>query len=164
MRRVAAGMTLALALAGCATPYQDMGYRGGVKVIQVDAHTFMVQSQGNAYTDKTMVVLYAVRRAAEQTLANGDEWFRMKGATDSDRRETVVVPGSSTGYTNASVMGTANMATGMATTNTYSTPGYVETYFKPGAVIVFESGAGPRPERAKDAREVLKYLVPQTGG
>ena len=153
-----------LTLTACATPYQDMGYRGGVKVIQLDAHTFIVQSKGNAYTDKTMVVLYALRKAAEQTLANGDEWFRVKGGADADRRQPVVVPGSSSSYTNASVMGVLKMATGTATTNTYTTPGYTETYIKPGAVVVFESGRGPKPDKAKDAREVLKYLAPQTGG
>lgn len=79
-RRIA--FVLVLALAGCATPYQEMGLTGGVQATQVQADLFQVTARGNGYTDADAVQRYVLRRAAEQVIAAGFDLFQVVQAED----------------------------------------------------------------------------------
>ena len=73
---------LALALAGCATPYQEMGLTGGVQATQVQADLFQVTARGNGYTDADAVQRYVLRKASEQVIAAGFDLFQVVQTED----------------------------------------------------------------------------------
>lgn len=50
---------------GCATPYQQKGFRGGYEEIALEDGVFLVTAEGNGYTSKTSVLNIAYRRAKE---------------------------------------------------------------------------------------------------
>ena len=56
-------------LAGCSTPYQEMGFTGGVKSQQATADTYRIISRGNSYTSGTTIQDYTLLKAAETTRA-----------------------------------------------------------------------------------------------
>jgi hypothetical protein len=137
-----------------------MGLTGGVEVTRLTSNTFLVSVRGNGFTRPETVTKYALRKAAEETVASGQEWFVIGDATDTTRTATVVSPGSSQSYTTASATAYGNTAWGSATTNTYSSPTTVNTIIKPGAVVRVTSGNGPPPPGAYSAKEVLSFLAP----
>jgi hypothetical protein len=61
--------------AGCATPYQDMGFSGGVLAQQMTANTFRIVARGNGYTGTTTVQDYVMLKAAETAIQNGGTHF-----------------------------------------------------------------------------------------
>lgn len=63
VRRLSALVTL-LAVS-CATPYQEMGFSGGVSSQQMTANTFRIIARGNGYTGSVAVQDYAMLKAAE---------------------------------------------------------------------------------------------------
>ena len=65
------------ALTGCATPYQSMGFLGGVRATQVDASTMRIFSVGNGYTPIILIDGYARLKAADETIAHGYDYFRI---------------------------------------------------------------------------------------
>ena len=74
MKTLALAVTLLL-LAGCATPYQSGGFRGGYKEIQLDENVFQISFKGNAFVSAGRVENYALLRSAEVALENGYEYF-----------------------------------------------------------------------------------------
>ena len=44
----------AIAVGGCATKYQDMGFSGGVAAQQMTADTFRISARGNGYTSPSL--------------------------------------------------------------------------------------------------------------
>jgi hypothetical protein len=135
----------ALALAGCATPYQQMGPTGGVRATRITDDIAQVTASGNAYTDPDTVQRYALRRAAEETVADGFDLFRI--SADLDRSAT----------------GTASY--GVASGNRYSVfgSGFTMPIVKPGQTLMIKMMKGPKPDPMPDgefdAREVLSHLV-----
>ena len=158
------GVGVTLLLAGCQTPYQEQGLLGGVHAQRLDSQTAVITAKGNAYTGATTVRLYAIRRAAEETLADGFDWFSIDGSQDISRSGTIVHPGTYTSNTTADVSAVGNTAYGTATTTGFSTPGSVQTYIKPGQEVVIHMFKGEKPSGSQGfvAREVLSYLVPPT--
>ena len=51
--RVAA--LVVLGLVGCSTPYQSMGFSGGVEAQQMTANTYRIVARGNGYTSGTVI-------------------------------------------------------------------------------------------------------------
>ena len=138
-------VSLCLALVGCATPYQEMGALGGVRAVRITDDTAQVTASGNAYTDPDTVQRYALRRAAEETVADGYDLFRI--SSDADRTS---VGSASYGYATGgrySVWGSA-----------FSMP-----IVKPGQSLMIKMVKGPRPDPMPDgefdAREVLAHLA-----
>ena len=83
-----AGLALgALALAACATatPYQSVnaqtGDHYGFLDQQIESDRYRISFRGNSLTDRSTVETYLLYRAAELTLTNGYDYFRM---IDSD--------------------------------------------------------------------------------
>ena len=134
-------------LCGCETPYQEMGLLGGVRATRITDDTAQITAAGNAYTDPDTIQRYALRKAAEETVADGFDLFRIEGSADRTRvgAETF---GSAYG-TRYGVFGSS-----------FSAP-----VIKPGESITVRMLKGPRPDPMPDgeydAREVLKYLVAQ---
>jgi len=151
----------AVALASCATPYQESGLRGGVSAQLITHDTFMVSAHGNGYTSQATVAQYTLRKAAETTLASGFDWFVLLNSANDSRTGAIVLPGSSTSYTSGTVNAFGNTATLNATTDTYSSPAQVIPYLKPGVVATFRMGRGPAPRGAMLASEVSQNLTPQ---
>ncbi|MFI4976418.1 MAG: CC0125/CC1285 family lipoprotein [Caulobacterales bacterium] len=90
---LAATLLLACGLAGCetATPYQPdvrgNSVSGGFTDQQVEPNRYRITFQGNSMTSRETVETYLLYRAAELTLAQGDDWFEMADRhTDRDRR------------------------------------------------------------------------------
>ncbi|HSG33747.1 MAG TPA: hypothetical protein VLA37_04370 [Sphingomonadaceae bacterium] len=84
-RRLAAiGLAAAIALAGCATPtpYQPLGAssssaRGGYSEAMLGPDHWRVNFAGNMLTSRETVEGYLLYRAAELTLEQGNDWFRI---------------------------------------------------------------------------------------
>ena len=56
---------------GCATPYQEMGFRGGVSSTQVNDSVYEINARGNGMTSSTRVRELSLLRAADICQANG---------------------------------------------------------------------------------------------
>jgi hypothetical protein len=65
----------AIALGGCATPYQSAGAIGGYSDRKIDDQTYHVQFWGNGYTTGDKVHKYFVYRCAELTRQAGFKYF-----------------------------------------------------------------------------------------
>jgi hypothetical protein len=144
--KVALAAVALLLLSACATPYQDMGFLGGVTATQITADTFQIAARGNGYTSADVIERYALRKAAETTVGAGYDLFLLGAARDRTRVGSV---------TTASANVYGGSAYGSATTFRIVKPG--ET-----VMVKMFKGAKPAdaPENLYDAREVLKYMTP----
>ncbi|UPJ60542.1 hypothetical protein [Bradyrhizobium sp. 192] len=84
-----------LALGGCGTKYQEMGFTSGVAAQQMTADTWRIQSRGNSYTNSATVQDYVLLKAAETAQAAGGTHFQITSAADASRASTIVTPGTS---------------------------------------------------------------------
>ena len=66
---------IAIFLVGCATGYQQQGLSGGYTDSLTGTTTATVTFKSNAFTSAEETRRYAMRRAAEVTLANGYDYF-----------------------------------------------------------------------------------------
>lgn len=143
-----AAFVAALSLAGCATPYQETGFLGGVTATRIDGTTLQISARGNGYTDPDVIQRFTLRKAAEETIAAGYDLFEIVGTQDrtvsGSSRSTYVTGGG-----------------GAVQAFSLSTP-----IIKPGETIMVRMSKGPKPANAPpgmfDAREALTYLVPAT--
>ena len=62
-------------LAGCATPYQPMGFLGGYSETQLDENVFHVSFDGNGFTSEEKASEYCLLRSAELALQHGVSHF-----------------------------------------------------------------------------------------
>ena len=69
------GVLIAMALSGCATPYQSVGATGGYVDRKIDDQTWHVQFSGNGYTPRDKVHKYFMYRCAELTQRAGFKYF-----------------------------------------------------------------------------------------
>lgn len=123
-----------LLMASCATGYQEDTFwsDGGVTATRVTDDTYIISSAGNPYTPQAVVLQHSLRKAAEQTLAAGAEWFVLVDERDSSSTSTLV---------------SAQAGFALATPLT-----------RRGLTMTVRTGTGPRPEGAYDARQVLANL------
>lgn len=139
----------ALALAGCATPYQAMGFSGGYSEVQLDRNTFRVEFQGNGYTQRQTIETYLLYRCAELTVEAGFDYFIILGSGTEARQETYTTPGRFSGT-----------AYGDIVTGTYR-PGQTYHFTKYGAATIIKVFKGEKPAdnpAAFDANELMRYL------
>jgi len=66
---------LALAMLGCATPYQRQGFRGGFSETQLDENVFRVNFNGNGFTSGERAVDFTLLRSAELAREHGYRYF-----------------------------------------------------------------------------------------
>jgi|GEM_PF-1571797 len=143
---IAVAVLAMMMLAGCATPYQEMGLLGGVSATQITKDTFQITARGNGYTDADTVERYALRKSAETTLASGFDLFLIGG--DKNRSTSMRM---SSGY----AYGGYNWASGW---------GFSQELLKPGQTLMVKMFRGELPDPAPpgmfDARDVLSHLAP----
>lgn len=132
-------------LCGCATPYQEMGLLGGVEAYRVSDDTLQVVAKGNGFTDPATIQRYALRKAAEVTLASGYDYFALTNENDTTRHGT---------FSTA----TANYSRGSA----WAFGSSWET-LKPGQQILVRMLKGPAPTplppNVYDAHQAAAYLA-----
>jgi hypothetical protein len=138
------------ALAGCATPYQGMGFLGGVEAQQMTKDTFRIIARGNGYTASTTVQDYAILKAAETTRQAGGTHFAITNASDASSVGHVTTPGHAT----TSVVG--------RTAYTTYTPGMVHQFVRPGQdvyirIITVPHGQRP-PPGVFSTEEIIQYV------
>ena len=133
-----------LGLGACATPYQEMGFTGGVSATQLTSDTFQIVAKGNGYTSASAIERYALRKAAEVTVANGYDLFLIASAADRGRISGFM---------------TNSQYNGNGYSSGFSTPVYA-----PGQTLTVKTFKGTKPADAPpnlyDARELLSYLAP----
>lgn len=126
-----------------------MGLLGGVEAARITDDTVQIRAQGNGYTDPDTIQRYALRKAAEETINDGFDLFRIDTSLDRTRV-------GSESFASAS----GDRYGGFA--SAFSMP-----IIKPGQSLMIRMLKGPRPDPMPDgeydAREVLKYLVDSTG-
>jgi hypothetical protein len=131
-------------LAACATPYQELGLRGGVKAVQITANIAQVTARGTVTTDPDKVQRYALRKAAETTVAAGYDLFEVVADTDRSRSSQAAA-----GYTTGGIGGFPALGLSMP-------------FIKPGQTFLIRMSRGPMPEAAGptifDARQVIAHL------
>lgn len=143
-------LATALLLAGCGTPYQEMGFAGGVSAQQMTADTFRISARGNRYTNPTAVQDYLMLKAAETTTQNGGTHFIVISAADASGTSQIVTGGTSHTTFNGSY----------ATTS--YTPPVVHNVIKPGQdayirVLKVVPGQQP-PPGAVAASEIIQFV------
>jgi hypothetical protein len=145
---------LCLFVAGCATPYQEMGLLGGVTAAQIDSTTVRVSAKGNGYTDTATIQNYVLLKSAEVTRSNGLDLFMVMNAANTSRSGSV-------SYSSASVFGGYNSAWGFGSA-------FSEEIIKPGEDAIIKMMRGPKPANAPpnvfDANEVLFFLSKSVKG
>lgn len=144
---------IAVALAGCQTPYQEPGFDGGVSAAPITNDTYRISARGNQFTEGTTIQDYALLKAAETTLNRGDNYFLILSGSDATQRTTGYVAGTS----NTTIVG--NTAT-----TTYQ-PGYQYDIVKPGEDLIIQvvnvpPGSSP-PPGAFPAQEVFDNINPR---
>jgi hypothetical protein len=101
MRRVLIAVTAVAALAGLsgcetATPYQPLkvgsASAGGYSETKVEGDRWRVSFAGNSMTARETVETYLLYRAAELTVAQGDDWFETVERSTDKHSETDVDP------------------------------------------------------------------------
>lgn len=151
-------VTLATALAGCVTPFQEMQYGYGVSATPLGGDVYRVQAQLNSVSDFTMVQDYLLLRSADAAVRSGAIGFVILGGQDTSRSSTMVVPGSTT--TNAYAYGSGNAVYGSATTTYRPTQYY--NFTAPGGIITIRLVRQPEPGYF-NAVEVVNAIGPRHG-
>lgn len=147
------GILLAAILAGCQTPYQEMGATGGVVAMPITNDTYRISARGNGFTDPTAVQDYSLLKAAEVTLQSGNTHFIILGSQDATSRDYGRTPG--TMQTNVY---------GNTAFTTYN-PGVTYDIVKPGQDLLIQVGrvmAGQQaPAGAFPAQQVYDNISPR---
>lgn len=119
-----------LILAGCVRSSADM----------LDERTAIVSARGTAFDSHAGVTKEVLRRAAQLTVDRGYRYFMVLGVEDTTTHSTMYVPGDThtMGTYNANVhsYNTHSSVTGTYSGSTYSDPGYVSEFVKPGTDIM----------------------------
>lgn len=138
-----------LALGGCATPYQDMGLRGGVRAVQITGSIAQVTARGTSATDPDRIERYALRKAAEATIAAGYDHFEVVSAGDRSR----------------TVQGVAGY--GASAWHGFPTVGLNVPFVRPGETLLIRMSRGAPADASGaavfDAGEVLQHLGGRRG-
>jgi hypothetical protein len=147
-----------LIVAGCATPYQQHGFRGGYSDARIGQDSVLVSFKGNGYTSKERVQLYLLYRCAEVTRQYGYDYFVV---TSGGTEGKVSYLSNYSATTAASAYGTGNSAFGSAHTSGSGTTIPINKYGTDAMIKMFKGHKPPDDPNAYDARETLQYLGPQ---
>lgn len=78
-------LVVVLGCGGCATPYQQMGFRGGYRDRQLSEGRFFVEVRVNAYASSGTALEYLHRRARDLCTAAGYAEYAIEdSAADAD--------------------------------------------------------------------------------
>ena len=151
--RMMVAVSLAALCFGCSTPYQDMGFSGGVAAHQMTSNTYRIVARGNGYTSSTRIRDYMMMKAAETTKAAGGTHFVLVSRDDAS------------GYSQITTGGTARTTfVGNSAYTTYSPP-VTTRVFKPGEdayIRVLNVGANKSPPAgAVSADEIIQFVGPR---
>lgn len=145
----------ALALAACATttPYQPLQKGEGYAEQKIESNRYRITFNGNIQTSKQTVENFMLYRAAEVTLANGNDYFVVADqATNGDTRYTQLFNGF--GGDVFATRGLVGVGVGVGTA-------IPSTEYQAQADILIYKGKKPQNNpRAYDAREIKINLGP----
>ena len=148
-RVVALGVVgLASALIIACTPYQPMGFMGGVDDLQLNETTYRIIARGNAYTSSERVWDFVLLRASEIAISRGYKGFVVVGEAD----QSSLYQYTETKQETAMVTGVQNTTGCIA----YTTPGAM---IKPGHAIIVTLVQ----EGGMDAHMINASLAPKYG-
>jgi hypothetical protein len=162
---------LALAICGCATPYGRHQLAGGYSEVRIQNDIYRIVFDGNGFIHKSAVDYYALVRAAELTVQQGRNYFRILGADTDVKTTNVFIPGQTfatsntygTGYGHATAYPVGRNvyanAYGVYNAHTFttvsSTPSYSTAIQKP--IVTTDIQTLPRRiDPCLDARQVLQ--------
>jgi hypothetical protein len=137
-----------VSLAACQTPYQEMGYEGGVAAVPITNNTYRISARGNGFTDPTTVQDYVLLKAAEVTLASGNSYFTIVNNRDATSSSV----GQTAGTFQTSVIGNTAFTT-------YN-PGMTYNIVKPGEDLLIQVSTSAMPG-AFPAQEVFNNINPR---
>ena len=160
IRRLGAALLL-LGLVACAsapTPYRAASDGFGYREQQIEGNRYRVSFSGNAATDLDAVQDYALYRAAELTLANGDDYFRVVDRHTESRSTGVGGPRVGVGVGSGS--SGSGLGVGLSTILGGYGGGYSEDYTASLDILTFAGDKPAGDQDAYDAREVLRRLEP----
>lgn len=163
MKRLVLSALAALSLAACAstpTVYQAATGPGavGYSEYRIEPGRYRVMFRGGSSASERQVMDYALVRAADLTLAEGYEWFRVSdrsmnysGGGGSGPRFSIGVGGGSWGHSSG---------VGMGVGTTFGDDGYGSGSGAPTASLEVFMGRGPKPPSVDvyDARAVRGAL------
>ncbi len=138
------------------TPYQPRDSHGGYAEQQLESNRFRVTFTGNRVTPRDIVDTYVLYRAAEITLASGNDHFVLVDRlTEAD--SLLVDPGPGFGF---------GFGLGSRSTNSFlfsSTPRTIEpdSFEAIVEIQVFPGEKPPGIPSAYDAREVIQAIGPR---
>ena len=113
-------------LAGCATPYQPMGFLGGYSETQLDENVFQVSFDGNGFTSEERASEYCLLRSAELALQHGFSHFIIVDAARNAKRYTLPTTLSTNDDSDASSYEAG--VSGHGTTTTHRGQTYVTSF------------------------------------
>jgi len=140
-------------VAGCSTPYQQRGFRGGYSDNQIGQDTVLISFKGNGYTSRERVQLYLLYRCAEVTQHDGYDYFVV---TNGDTE-------AKTGYVSNYTATTYNSGIGSAQTFGAGTATPIRKYGTDAMIKMFKGHKPSDDPNAYDAEETIKYLGPELG-
>lgn len=159
MKRLLLASLAALSLTACMTPtvYGPINPQGvGFTEYRIQDNRYRVTFQGGGGAPRAQVEDYALLRAAEVTLRDGYDWFRVVGRQGesiggSSPRMSVGVGGSSYGG-GYGYHGGSSLGVGVGTTFDLSGG--------PRLAVSLEVllGRGAKPEEAYDARQIIRSI------
>lgn len=136
---------LSLLIAGCTTPYQELGggaVLGGVSAYQIGYDRYRVQAQVNAHTPPAFVADYLKLKSAETALKNGAEYFVVEDFADTTSVNSYALPGYVTCVYYSCV----------------ATPASMQHDVLPSAQIIIKLVRGKPPKGALSAREIIDTI------
>jgi hypothetical protein len=150
-------IAILLGLVACTTsptPYRaatdDLGYRDQ----QIESNRYRVSFAGNAATARDKVQDYALYRAAELTLASGNDYFKVASRNTDSRATGVGGPQIGVGVGG----GSGGLGIGLSS---ILGGGYAENNYTVSMdILVFQGTKPPADPDAYDAREVVRRLEP----
>lgn len=163
IRPIALALTAAFAVAGCATPVtthfaqaqgpQSMGFSD----YRIEPGRYRVTFRGSPGAPPNQVADYALLRAADLTLADGFDWFRVSDRSfqqSGDRNR----PSFSVGVGGGSFGG--HTGVGLSLGRSFELGG--GPALAQSLEIVMGKGTAPQDADVYDAREIRKNIGPRT--
>lgn len=161
MYRFAAAALLVTGLAACSaspTPYQLAGEQGGYTDQQLESDRYRVTFEGNSSTPREVVEDYALYRAAELTLQNGADSFKVVSKDVEPIIGSVrgISPGIGIG------IGGGNVGFGVSSTFGGGRPDY--SYVTYLDIVTFEGEPPAEDRESFSALDVIERLKPTVLG
>ena len=117
LKKISLLCAAAALLSGCATPYRQEGFLGGLNETQVGPNVWRISFQGNGFTTTERAEDFVLLRGAELALKNGYSYFGLASSRVNTTYSAHTTPVTTT--TNANAYAVGNMAYGSATSTSY---------------------------------------------